>query len=764
MAQPGSTDASPPGLQNRDVEAAARYGALADEAQARGDARAELRARLAGIQALEHLGASGKASQQANRLLELASEIGDPQAEALARASVGRLLVGAGSGAPAREQLERARTLARDGEQQALLAAVENDLANLDAAHGDLSAALGHAAASVAAARAASRADLEAVARANLARLELEALQAPRWSEAPRADSPGAARALAQLERAHRLAQEGGKPTGQSALLLRLSIANSYITLTRYTESAKPDISSRARALLDASLASALEAGDHRAASYAHGYAAELEASEGRIPAARVRNDRALREAAQLDAPELTFRWLRQRGALLAAAGERALAIDAYRRAVALAPGLGPRAMRGYQGDRPLRDDLAGAHRELVGLLLEEAPPAHEAGARVAHRHEARDVIERSRAAELRDYFRDDCVDQAREAHTRVDEVASNAAVLYPIILRDRLELLLTLPGGELRRFRSPTGGARLTRDVRELRSLLEKRTTRQYLRPAQRLYAALITPIAQTLASASVETLVVVPDGPLRTIPFAALHDGERFLIERHAIAVTPGIDLTDPAPLPQRDVRGLYAGLSESVAGMPALDHVPTELEQARAHIDGPVLLDRDFRISALDASIESRSYRLIHIATHGEFRADPAESYLLAWNGRLLMDDLGAQVSRYRHRQEPLDLLILSACETASGSDRAALGLAGMAVRAGARSVLGTLWDVNDAATAALVDSFYAHIQGQAAKVNGPAATPRSSRAVALQRAQISLLESPGHGHPGYWAPFVLVGSWL
>ncbi|MBW2288637.1 MAG: CHAT domain-containing protein, partial [Deltaproteobacteria bacterium] len=125
-----------------------------------------------------------------------------------------------------------------------------------------------------------------------------------------------------------------------------------------------------------------------------------------------------------------------------------------------------------------------------------------------------------------------------------------------------------------------------------------------------------------------------------------------------------------------------------------------------------------------------------------------------FLLAYDGRVSMDQLAAFVGATRFRaDEPLELLTLSACESAAGDDRAALGLAGVALRAGARSALATLWSVNDRATAELVVDFYGNL-----------VVPDVSRARALQQAQVKMLSTRHYRHPGYWAPFLLISSWL
>jgi CHAT domain-containing protein len=311
----------------------------------------------------------------------------------------------------------------------------------------------------------------------------------------------------------------------------------------------------------------------------------------------------------------------------------------------------------------------------------------------------------------------------------------------------------VTLPGGRLERLASKAGAAELRDQIGSLRVLLENRTTRQYLRPARRLYEILIAPLEPILREFPDSTLVFVPDGPLRTIPMAALHDGEHFLIERHAIAITPGIELTDPRPLDVSSLRSLFAGISEPVAGFAALPGVPVELSESQAILGGDILLDGEFRVAKFDAELDRQPFGLIHIATHGEFKEDARESFLLTHDGRLELNELGERVSRFRYREAPLELLTLSACETAAGSERAALGLSGMAVRAGARSVLGTLWLVNDSATSQLLTTFYRALH-----------SGQVSRATALRRAQQGLIASSAHRHPGYWSAFILIGSWL
>jgi CHAT domain-containing protein len=155
----------------------------------------------------------------------------------------------------------------------------------------------------------------------------------------------------------------------------------------------------------------------------------------------------------------------------------------------------------------------------------------------------------------------------------------------------------------------------------------------------------------------------------------------------------------------------------------------------------------------VSRVESELKEHPVSVLHIASHGQFESDARESFVLAFDDKLTMDKLNHFVGLFRFRDEPLALLTLSACETAAGDDRAALGLAGIAIKAGARSALATLWFINDEASSSLVSEFYRQLN-----------TGLPSKAVALQRAQSMMLKDPVFYHPAYWAPFLLLNNWL
>ena len=204
----------------------------------------------------------------------------------------------------------------------------------------------------------------------------------------------------------------------------------------------------------------------------------------------------------------------------------------------------------------------------------------------------------------------------------------------------------------------------------------VEKRTTREYLPHAQQLYAWLIRPLEPDLASFQIDTLVFIPDGPLRTVPMAALHDGRQFLIEKFALATTPGLNLTDPRPIDRAKVRLLTSGLTQAVQGFPSLPFVEEEINTIHTLYQGGQLLNAEFSAPRLEQELKDHPYGILHIATHGWFASDTTQSFLLTYNGKLTINELDHLIGLFRYRKDPLELLTLSACQT--GIRRRSCGL--------------------------------------------------------------------------------------
>lgn len=495
-----------------------------------------------------------------------------------------------------------------------------------------------------------------------------------------------------------------------------------------------------------------LTAGRARLRSYALGFRGELYERRERLDEALTLTRRALLAGLEADASDAIYRWQWQAARIHAAQGETDRAIAEYREAAETLAALRRHAPARFRGvEAPSGAPVDALFLELVDLLLQKAAGEPDAAKRQALLVAARDALEAQKAEEITDYFRDECLAAQRKATP--DEVPGTVFV-YPIALPDRLELLVG-GLGPLARFAVPIGREALTREVAAFRSKLTRRTTREYLEHAHRLHAWLVDPIAPLLAERSPDTVVFVPDGPLRTIPFAALRDPESgdFLIERVPLAIVPSLTLTEPRPLQDVRVRILTAGLSESVEGFPALVFVPAEIDAVSETFPGRSIMNQEFVAARFEEEVATRPFGIVHIASHAEFGGDPSDSFLLAYDGRLPMNRLARTVGTTRFRREqPLELLTLSACETAVGNERAGLGLAGIALQAGARSALASLWSVNDEASTRLIADFYANLHDD------------RSRAEALQQAQIAMLGHRGFRHPAFWSSFVLISSWL
>jgi CHAT domain-containing protein len=392
----------------------------------------------------------------------------------------------------------------------------------------------------------------------------------------------------------------------------------------------------------------------------------------------------------------------------------------------------------------------------LISLLLEQAKLVGIESAQQPYQ-EARLVMEALKAAELRDYYQDECVAELQASSLSIEDVAADVAIIYPIVLPYRLELLVSIDG-LISHYSVDVDAVSLAGEVSELRELLEN-VEQGYLDAGQRLYDWVVAPYASELVSAGVETLVFINDGALRGLPIAAMYDGQQFLIEQYALAVAPSLNLVNPEPLSE-DRRGAFlAGLSGSVQGFAALPGVPKELGAVAESIQGELggkqnfNLNEAFNLDQIRDALSEQKPSIVHLATHASFGQRSDASFVLTWDGKLTMDRLARYVQTTRFRERPLELLVLSACETAVGDARSGLGLAGIAVRAGARSAMGSLWTIADDATTELMTAFYKNLND-----------PVLSRAQALRNAQLSLLADPAYAHPFFWSPFLMINNWL
>jgi len=496
---------------------------------------------------------------------------------------------------------------------------------------------------------------------------------------------------------------------------------------------------------------------------------------------------------------------------LLRTLKQPAASLAAYQRAV--------RQVEAVRQDIPIDDEsgvssframLEPLYLGLVESLLDAAATAQPAE-RAGQLREAVDTVELLRQSELQDYLGDRCeVDAVKGGTATV--IPRGTAVLYPVVLADRLELLVETATG-ISRFRSEAG-AQAVREAATTFAGQLRNGTADYLATSRQLYDWVLRPLEPALAAQGIDTLVVVPDGALRLVAMGAFNDGQKFAIEKYAIATATGMTMTnttapgnrargvllagmsDPGPVvdklsattvakligPQaaegpdqrglastRSVRSLGASRVTRSAAETVLDSVVRTralrdalalpgVDQEMAAISSIVparrMLNQPFTVDGFRRAAESGNYSIIHVASHGIFGGSADASYILAYDDLLTLDGLQSLLRSDPFRRNPVELLSLSACETAEGDERSPLGISGAAMRARAKAVMGSLWPVADDAAVRLMQRFYVGLTQQ----------DHISKAQALQRSQVALLQTPDFAHPFFWAPFILIGNWL
>jgi len=530
---------------------------------------------------------------------------------------------------------------------------------------------------------------------------------------------------------------------------LQVNLAKNLMTLASNTASA--EYLEQTQQLLEISIKQATAIEDPQAESYALGMLGNYYEQQQRTSLAQKYTQKAIQLAQLINNYDLIYQWQWQLGRLFNTQENHQGAIASYTGAVnALESLRSDLVVTNADRQFSFRKSIEPVYRELVSLLLTQKD-----GRSVSQDNllQARNTIESLQLAELNNFFRQACLDATP---TAIDEIDRQAAVIYPIILSDRLEVIVSLPDKSLRHYSQSIPQAELEQVIEKLRQTLPIRSRRSFYQPSKQLYNWLIRPVLSDLANNNIKTLVFVLDGTLRNIPVGTLYSGKQYLIEQYNVAMTPGLQLLAPLPLEKVELKTLAAGITQQRRGFSSLEYVNQELKDIQNQTDSVVLKDEKFTQKNLKEKIETAKFPIVHIATHGQFSSNLDDTFLLAWDQDINIEQLNELLQNTdSNRQKAIELLVLSACETARGDKRAALGLAGIAVRAGARTTLATLWTVSDQSTALTMDNFYANITQIQDKRN---------KAQALRQAQLELLKSPRFRHPYYWAPFILVGNWL
>lgn len=511
--------------------------------------------------------------------------------------------------------------------------------------------------------------------------------------------------------------------------------------------STRKSYSTEIQNILTTALQQAEESNNLKAQSYVLGELGYFYEQQQKWIKASKLTQQAILLAQNSQATDISANWYWQQGRILKAQGKTAEAISVYEQAVATLQSLRQDLVAISPDVRfDYRDEVEPVYRQLVQLLLKDVDSLPQAS-KQEHLMRSRKAIESLQLAELENYFREVCVVyQPKE----IESIDPKAAVIYPILLEDRMEVILSVPDRPLQHYGNSLTSIAKEQIFREINQTLNPVfLPNEVLPSAQQLYNWLIRPGKASLEQQGIKTLVFVLDDLLRSIPMSVLHDGENYLIEQYNLALTPGLQLLASADT-SKELNALTGGLTASRQGFPPLPGVKQELEQINSLVSSQVLIDDRFTRTVFQTQIDKESFSTIHLATHGQFSSEAEDTFLLTWADKINVKDLGNVLQQ--QGDNPIELLVLSACETAEGDNRAALGMAGVAVRSGARTTVATLWAVQDDSTALLMSEFYRRL-----------IQPNNTKAEALRQAQLALLKNPKYNHPYYWSPFVLIGNW-
>jgi CHAT domain-containing protein len=492
----------------------------------------------------------------------------------------------------------------------------------------------------------------------------------------------------------------------------------------------------------------------------------------------------------KLNAKDSLYLWEWQAGRILDRQKRKEEAIASYQRAFDTLEDIRQdllTAERDVQFDfrdvvRPLYRTLAQSRLDLlgVGAIADEQ--------RTNELSEVVNTIDALKLAELQNYFGNDCIlsglspKQVGELLKENSVAFQNTGFLSSIILKDKTGILLQLPNQEtkFKWIEDPNqqgtnkivSSDTLQQKISEFRKgLVAKEEINYDTTIAAELYDWMIRPFAEDIKPEKVKTLVFIQDGFLRSVPMAALYDrkNEKYLIETYAVATTPSLRLTTPKLRDRSTQKALILGLTEEATidgkTFGKLTAVEDEVIAVKSIFPNSTpLINDNFFPDNFQQTLDKTIYPIVHIASHAQFGIIPEDTFIVTGkNQKLTISQLENSLRNLSSKSDRVELLALTACETAVGDDRATLGLAGVALQVGVKSAIASLWSVNDQSTSELVKTFYTNYRNQGMSI-----------AQALQTAQIRMIHTnkspqseginPLYKHPAYWAPMIAIGNWL
>lgn len=463
---------------------------------------------------------------------------------------------------------------------------------------------------------------------------------------------------------------------------------------------------------------------------------------------------KALGLAQSIRASDIAYKWQQQLGQIYEQQGQTELATKTYRAAIA--------------NMTEVRDSLLSTNGDLQFSFQEEMEPTYRNYMRLllaSPNPDLRKVIQVNKGlqiARLENFLR--CGKLDLVAWNELQNINNAPSVINIIDLGDTIEVIVQSTDGSLHNHSVDSKLVRFHID-----NLLEVLQSKKFTDTkesvinsySQAIYEKLIVPIKKYLPSSG--TLVFTLDKSFQSLPMGLLYDGKDYLIKDYSIAVTLGSRVRQSKSLHEDQLKALIAGLSKrspsysdpnAPQGIDDLSQSKQEIENVERQTKSSVaLLDDKFTLKRFKEELTQNNFPIVHITTHGQFSSDPLKTVLVAYDKLINIRDFDSLIrGKTQNSQDAIELLVLSACETAKGNKQSAMGIAGIAAQAGARSTVATLWRVDANSTALFMEEFYKGLN------NG------LTKAEALRQAQLSLLSNPKYKKAYYWGGFLLVGSWL
>ena len=437
-------------------------------------------------------------------------------------------------------------------------------------------------------------------------------------------------------------------------------------------------------------------------------------------------------------ASESNYRSLKLMGDLYLKMGEKEKALENYRDTIFAIDALN-KIVSSSNDDRLIKFNLEiqPIYREALNLILEKPDTSK------TELVEALVISDKFRLSQLATYFGENCF----EVLDNNISTKKGVATINSIVLKDKVFFILRLPNGKIIKTSRTIDKSKLTEFALQWRDKLKTGFSWQFRDRSKYFYDLIVKPFESELESTEIKALVFVHDGVLRNIPMAALLDGDRYLIEKYPISSSLGLKISSLSHQTSKP-KALLFGLSDPLQSKwGSLSGVRQEIARIQNLVDSTDFLNKDFTFAKLTEELQENSYSILHLATHGYFGGSAENSFILAYDQEVPIPQLEKVL---QSSKSVLDLLILSACETAVGSELSVLGLAGSAAKSGVDSTLGTLWQVGDRDQLEVIEDFYSSIEGDLEK-----------KEKALQQAQIRQIRKLAHPHK--WATLNLIGNY-